>query len=141
MNLAADREYDQTTLSSGKKLLFIKNHASHYQEAVDTCASHGGLILLPTQDESPEVKAFLRLQVANDAFEFSSVAWLRAKNIGAPSSQVWVDALDDSPLVWDGENGGIFDYSYDYQTHAYIGKFSGIIQNFGLGKNEYVYSV
>ena len=122
INLSSDFEYEQTTLSTGKKLLFVKNYSSHYQEAVDTCASHGGLVLLPAEAETQELIAFMTLMKNNGSFASSPVAWLRTFNVAAPGGQDWVDALDNSALAFDGPGDGIQGYSYNYNTHAYLSK-------------------
>ena len=122
INLSSDFEYEQTTLSTGKKLLFVKNHSSHFQEAIDTCASHGGLILLPAPEETSELITFMTLMKNSGFFASSPVAWLRVLNVGAPSTQTWVDALDNSPLDFDGPGDGITGYAYNYNTHGHLSK-------------------
>ena len=50
-------------------------------------------------------------------------------DIGYPSSMNWVDARDQSPLVWDGDfsdvggNKGITDYAGNNHSHGFMGKF------------------
>ena len=120
------QEYQQRTLSSGKRLLYASYQRSTYQQAEEICASHGAEILLPTEDENTEVRDFLR-ETRFAATGGNSVAFVRVANLGAPSFQNWVDAKNLSPLAWDGDrshlggNAGIWDYSYDTATRGFIG--------------------
>ena len=102
--------------------MFIKNYASYYEEAVDTCASHGGLVILPAEEETAEFINFMQLQLANNNFVTSPTAILRVLNLDAPSGQNWVDGLDNSPLAFSGPNGGITGYAYNQNTHGFLSK-------------------
>ena len=123
-----NQEYIQTTISSGKRLLFISNLAADYETAADVCSRHGADILLPAEAENDEVKEFLRVQEWAGNFQRveSPFAWLRVLNLDVPTGQRWVDAKTNEPLTWDGGEGGLLSSSYepndplflDFQDHA-----------------------
>ena len=108
-----NQEYIQTTISSGKRLLFISNLAADYETAADVCSRHGADILLPSEAENDEVKEFLRVQEWAGNFQRSPFAWLRVLNLDAPTGQRWVDAKTNEPLRWDGTEGGLLSSSYE----------------------------
>ena len=116
-------EYLQTTLSTGKRLLFASYQESTYEQAEEICSSRGAEIVLPTEDENIQVRDFLRLGPRD------KVAFVRVVNLGAPAYQNWVDPKDNSQLEWDGDhsniggNPGITEYSYDNALIGFIGNF------------------
>ena len=130
--LQAHQEYIQTTISSGKRLLFISKLAADYETAADVCSSHGADILLPTEAENDEVREFLRVQEWAGNFERMPFAWLRVLNLDAPTGQRWVDAKTREPLTWDGTHGGLlsssesngflYDHASNSNSRARIGK-------------------
>ena len=125
--LATGQEYYQTTLSSGKKILFISSSATTYQGAVDTCSSHGADVLLPIdQAENDDVMAFLQIHWEARHFGlYSPIAWMRIIRTDRDSS--WVDAKTDEPLVYDGPEGrfgGLNNWPYD-GLNAFVGESDG----------------
>jgi len=125
-NLAADAQ--ERTLSTGKRVLYASYERKFYEEAVDICASHGAEIVLPiSQQENIEVRDFLRETRDNHGPDVNILgAFVRVANIGYPSSMNWVDARDQSALVWDGDfsdvggNKGITDYAGNNHSHGFM---------------------
>ena len=124
VTLSDGQEYHQTTLSSGKRLLFISNLPVNYQQAVETCSSHGADVFLPIdQAENDDVVSFLTsLDVNSRNFNRGyPLAWLRAVKLESG----WVDAKTNEPLVYDGPDdgrfGGLFNWPYGEHLNAFLG--------------------
>ena len=99
--LSNGRDYHQTTLTSGKKILLIPNHQETYPNTVETCAGHGADVVLPIdQQENDEITNFIhRLDETGHFTDRAAIVWMRAFWTGS----VWIDTKTNEPLQYEND--------------------------------------